>query len=95
MGNILKMEKQQQIQGLLALNWSYRAIERETGVRRETIAKYDPRKADKVPTDDSSKPANCPPTSRSTAVDMLPFWFTLFKSTEAVLETLPLVSQSP
>jgi hypothetical protein len=27
--------------------------------------------------------------------DMLPFWFTLFKSTEAVLETLPLVSQSP
>lgn len=35
------MEKQNQIRGLLDLGWSYRAIEREIGVRRETISKYD------------------------------------------------------
>jgi uncharacterized protein YerC len=33
----------QRIQALLELGWSYRRIERETGVRRETIARYDPR----------------------------------------------------
>lgn len=65
MGNVLKMEKQNQIKALLGLNWTYRAIERATGIRRETISKYDHRKAAKVPTDDISKPANCPPTPRS------------------------------
>src|SRR5947209_7306105 len=29
---------------LLELGWSYRRIERETGVRRETVARYDPRR---------------------------------------------------
>jgi transposase len=38
--NYLKVEKQQQVKALLALGWSYRRIESETGVRRETVSKY-------------------------------------------------------
>jgi len=51
MANILKMDKTILIEQLLKLGWSYRQIERETGIRRETIAKYDPRR---------SKPAKVP-----------------------------------
>ena len=40
MGNILRMEKQQQIQVLTNLGWPDRAISRETGIDRSTIAKY-------------------------------------------------------
>ena len=43
MPNYLKMPKQQQVTALLALNWSYRRIEVETGVRRETVSRYDRR----------------------------------------------------
>jgi len=62
MGNVLKMEKQVLIKQLLNLGWSYRRIEAETGIRRETVGKYDPRRSEnskpvKVPTDSS----NCPP----------------------------------
>ena len=58
MGNVLKMETKQQIKALLDLGWSYRAIEKTIGVRRETVSKYDHRKSDfskpaKVPTDKS------------------------------------------
>lgn len=72
MGNVLKMEKQNQIRALLELGWSYRAIEKEIGVRRETISKYDHRrktisKAAKVPADEKAKPARCPPNFRSNA----------------------------
>lgn len=42
MANRLKMEKKQTVLALLKLGWSYRRIQRETGVRRETIARYDP-----------------------------------------------------
>src|SRR5215208_3342095 len=45
MPNYLTMPKQQQILALLALGWSYRRIEAETGVRRETISRYDRRRA--------------------------------------------------
>ena len=41
MPNYLKMPKQQQVAALLALDWSYRRIEAETGVRRETVSRYD------------------------------------------------------
>ena len=41
MPNYLKMPKKQQILALLELGWSYRRIEAETGVRRETISGYD------------------------------------------------------
>jgi len=42
MGNYLKMTDKRRILALLELGWAYRRIERETGVRRETIARYDP-----------------------------------------------------
>ena len=41
MPNYLQMSKQQQVVALLALDWSYRRIEAETGVRRETVSRYD------------------------------------------------------
>jgi transposase len=39
--NYLKMLKRQQVIALLDLGWSYRRIEAETGVRRETVSRYD------------------------------------------------------
>ena len=41
MPNYLKMPKQQHVIALLELGWSYRRIEGETGVRRETVSRYD------------------------------------------------------
>jgi len=68
MGNYLKMADKQRIQALLELGWSYRRIQRETGVRRETIARYDPKrdpKAAKVPAGPVAKPARVPTDSGS------------------------------
>ena len=56
MANTLKMEKKQTVLALLKLGWSYRRIEREVGVRRETIARYDPSR--------DSKPAKVAPGSK-------------------------------
>jgi hypothetical protein len=47
MGNSLKMADKQRILALLELGWSYRRIQRETDVRRETVARYDPKKVSK------------------------------------------------
>ena len=61
MPNYLTMPKQQQILALLALGWSYRRIEAETGVRRETISRYDRRRANAAktfPGSDRSPPAD-------------------------------------
>jgi transposase len=41
LANYLKVKKQQQVIALLQLGWSYRRIEAETGVRRETVSRYD------------------------------------------------------
>jgi transposase len=41
MPNYLKMPKKSQVLALLELEWSYRRIEGETGVRRETVSRYD------------------------------------------------------
>jgi hypothetical protein len=41
MAHYLKMPKKSQILALLELGWSYRQIEAETGVRRETVSRYD------------------------------------------------------
>ena len=41
MPNYLKMHKRQQVLALLELGWTYRRIEAETGVRRETVSRYD------------------------------------------------------
>ncbi len=53
MGNVLKMEKLQQIQALVGLGWSNRAISAQTGVDRDTVAKYRAlhQNPPKVPTD--------------------------------------------
>jgi transposase len=48
MGNYLKMSDKRRVLALLELGWTYRRIERETGVRRETIARYDPRRRPKT-----------------------------------------------
>ncbi len=71
MSNYLKMDKKQMIVSLRKLGWSYRRIQRETGVRRETISKYvlsEQSKAAKVPTgSEGDKRPNSPPRSRSQA----------------------------
>jgi hypothetical protein len=41
MSNYLKMPKKTRVLALLELGWSYRRIEAETGVRRETVSGYD------------------------------------------------------
>jgi transposase len=41
MPNYLKMPKRSQVLALLELGWTYRRIEAETGVRRETVSRYD------------------------------------------------------
>lgn len=42
MGNYLEMADRQRVKALLELGWSYRRIQRETGVDRKTAARYDP-----------------------------------------------------
>jgi hypothetical protein len=42
MGNYLKMSDKRRVLALLELGWTYQRIERETGVRRETVARYNP-----------------------------------------------------
>ena len=64
MPNYLKMPKKSQVLALLKLGWSYRRIERETGVRRETVSGYhqscraNPAKA--FPGSDASPPGHSP-----------------------------------
>jgi transposase len=41
MANYLKMKQRQHVIALLELGWTYRRIEAETGVRRETVSRYD------------------------------------------------------
>jgi transposase len=68
MGNSLKMADKQRILALLELGWSYRRIQRETGVRRETVARYDPKKVSKpakVPTGPVANAARVPTGSQS------------------------------
>lgn len=47
MGNYLNMADRQRILALLEVGWGYRRIQRETGVRRETVARYDPHREPK------------------------------------------------
>src|SRR5215216_2538615 len=61
MPNYLKMPKKSQVLALLELGWSYRRIEAETGVRRETVSRYDAMRranaAKTFPGSDASAPA--------------------------------------
>ncbi len=68
MGNYLKMADKQRISALLELGWSYRRIQRETGIDRETVARHDPgriSKSAKVSTGPIPKPARVSPGSAS------------------------------
>jgi len=75
MPNYLKMPKKAQVLALLELGWSYRRIEAETGVRRETVSGYDAaRQANPAKTFPGSDPSP-PPDSldvRSRQVQMRP-----------------------
>ncbi len=68
MVNYLKMADRQRILALVDLGWSYRRIERETGVRRETVSRYvreREAKPAKAPTGSEAKPATVPTGSQS------------------------------
>ena len=69
MGNYLEMADKRHILALLELGWSHRRVARETGVNRETVARYDPRHKSKpatVPTGSAgTKPARVPTGSTS------------------------------
>lgn len=64
MPNYLKMPKKSQVLALLELGWSYRRIEAETGVRRETVSRYDQTRrsnaAKTFPGSEASPPADSP-----------------------------------
>jgi DNA replication protein DnaC len=64
MPNYLKMPKKAQVLALLELGWSYRRIEAETGVRRDTVSGYDAARqataAKTFPGSDPSPPPNFP-----------------------------------
>jgi transposase len=64
MPNYLKMPKKSQVLALLELGWSYRRIEVETGVRRETVSRYDGMRrsnaAKAFPGSDASPPSESP-----------------------------------
>ena len=63
MPNYLKMPKKSQVLALLELGWSYRRIEAETGVRRETVSRYDRARranaAKAFPGSNASSPSHC------------------------------------
>jgi hypothetical protein len=68
MPNYLKMPKKSQVLALLELGWSYRRIEAETGVRRETVSGYDAARqanaAKTFPGSGPSPPPDSPDLSR-------------------------------
>jgi transposase len=74
MPNYLKMPKKSQVLALLELGWSFRRIQAETGVRRETVSRYDRLRgsnaAKTFPGSDASSPAessDLPPTPDANA----------------------------
>ena len=69
MPNYLKMPKKSQVLALFELGWSYRRIEAETGVRRETVSGYDAaRQANAAKTFPGSDPSP-PPDSLDVSLD--------------------------
>lgn len=70
MPNYLKMPKQQHVIALLELGWSYRRIQAETGVRRETVGRYDrARQAKAATVFPGSPPPESPAAEASLTVD--------------------------
>ncbi|MEO6877922.1 MAG: IS21 family transposase [Gemmatimonadaceae bacterium] len=58
MGNYLQMAKAHQVHALLELGWSYRRIEAETGIRRETVSRYDAARRAKAANVFAGSPSN-------------------------------------
>jgi transposase len=70
MPNYLKMPKKTHVLALLELGWSYRRIEAETGVRRETVSRYDEaRQANAAKTFPGSDPSPPPDSADIPAGD--------------------------
>ena len=65
MPNYLKMPKQQHVIALLELGWSYRRIQAETGVRRETVGRYDRARQAKAAKVFPGSPPQEPPTAEA------------------------------
>jgi IS30 family transposase len=68
------MDDKKRISALLELGWSFRRIQRETGVDRETVARHNPRrtsKSAKVSIGSISEPAGVSPGSSSICE---PYW---------------------
>ena len=61
MGNHLNMADRHRILALLELGWSYRRIQRETGVHRDTVARHDPRRTAKPATPSAGPASVCEP----------------------------------
>jgi len=59
--NYLKMADRQRIQALLELGWSHRRIQRETGIDRKTVARYNPRRQAKSPRVSTGPQSTCEP----------------------------------
>lgn len=70
MPNYLKMPKKAQVLALLELGWSYRRIEAETRVRRETVSRYDrARRANAAKTFPGSEPSRSTGSADLSAAD--------------------------
>jgi transposase len=61
MGNYLEMADKQRILALLELGWSHRRIQRETGIDRKTVARYDPRRQPKSAKVSTGSQSSCEP----------------------------------
>jgi hypothetical protein len=70
MANYLQMPKKQQVLALLELGWTYRRIEAETGVRRETVSRYDRvRRSNAAKTFAGSEAGSAPPSPGDVGAD--------------------------
>jgi len=66
MAHYLQMPKKQQVLALLDLGWSYRRIQAETGVHRDTVSSYDAaRRANPTKTCPGSETSVAAPSHKS------------------------------
>jgi len=85
MGNYLKVHKRQQVISLLELGWTYRRIESETGVRRETVSGYDQQRRSNAAKVTAGSPANA---AKVTAGSELPARSLAAVHKEAIIKKL-------
>ena len=68
MGNYLEVNRRQQVISLLELGWTYRRIESETGVRRETVSRYDRQRRSNAAKVTTGSPANAAEVTAGSAL---------------------------